>query len=477
MIPCPHMRSEVFQPVVFVRILILIFARVHNSHVATPPTYTSHFTHFTHRNQHVSLSTLVGDHQTHLDTLVLARSHVWNKPFCMMDRSWDIAAAAASGSSSHASRKRPHSQDHKHTKKLVRELSNPSTPLPPTFIAPIYMPLPKCKKIGSICAGMLSEHWALLGEDFEHTFVVEKCPLAKRFILDNAEVHAYHDDVSNDTLLKNVPSHDVLTAGFPCQSFSYAGHRKGSQDKRGHIYKYVLEAVQRSQPRVVLLENVVGLMTDHPEVAMDIVESLQSMVDSETGGPCYKVFLKTLNSQDFLPQRRERVFFVAIKLCGRPFASINMRWPTPTTPVPLASIWDTGSVKLQSYKRYPLPKQRTARAAVEKMLKLVHEWSVTDNVTPKTYPIIVDAGSSKLNYGLNVSPCLTRSRCNARMYWSLMHGRVLSVAELGRLQGFDVSAMRVRITEPQLGSLIGNAFSKPVWHAVYKAAIAASEGT
>lgn len=58
--------------------------------------------------------------------------------------------------------------------------------------------------------------------------------------------------------LKNV---DVLSAGFPCQPFSNAGSRKGVNDKRGDLYVSALNAVEKLSPKVVMFENVRGLLS------------------------------------------------------------------------------------------------------------------------------------------------------------------------------------------------------------------------
>src|SRR5688572_16668945 len=54
---------------------------------------------------------------------------------------------------------------------------------------------------------------------------------------------------------------DLLSAGFPCQSFSNAGLRKGINDERGTLYESALKAVEFYHPRIVLFENVRGLMS------------------------------------------------------------------------------------------------------------------------------------------------------------------------------------------------------------------------
>lgn len=59
---------------------------------------------------------------------------------------------------------------------------------------------------------------------------------------------------------KDIPEHDLLVGGFPCQSFSVAGHRKGFEDTRGTLFFDIARIAAEKQPKVLLLENVKGLV-------------------------------------------------------------------------------------------------------------------------------------------------------------------------------------------------------------------------
>ena len=353
-------------------------------------------------------------------------------------------------------------------------------PLSTNLAPPIYMPLPKVVRLGSVCSGMGSEHWAMPGvpQDFEHTFIVEINQAAHKFITDNMDVKFCFKDVQSKDFLDHIPDHDVLSGGFPCQSFSMQGLNKGAEDPRGRVYLSIVEAVRKRQPRIVLLENVPGLVTNHFETFDDLLRKLRSIQDPDTKRCCYKVFAKSLNSKDFgLAQRRERIYIVAIKTCGRPLDTINMKWPQPQKPVGLDLAFDVGATTLSTYKRYPKPKTKMGRKHITQVLNKVSKWSAAGHGPATSFPIIVDIGSSQFSYGHNICPCLTRSRTSQHGYWSLQHGRPLSLSEVGRLQGFDVSRMRINVSENQMGALIGNSFSVPVWGAVYKCAKAAAEGS
>ncbi len=105
-----------------------------------------------------------------------------------------------------------------------------------------------------------------------------------------------------------IPTFDILTAGFPCQPFSYSGLNQGFEDKiRGTLFFDVIRIIEHHQPKMFFLENVKGLKSHlNGETLQIIIKSLE-----EQG---YKVKWKVLNSLDFgLPQARERWYCVGYK--------------------------------------------------------------------------------------------------------------------------------------------------------------------
>ena len=106
---------------------------------------------------------------------------------------------------------------------------------------------------------------------------------------------------------KDIPDHDVIAAGFPCQSFSVAGKRGGFEDARGTLFFEVARIADEKKPKILLLENVKGLVGHDKGKTLDtIVKTL-----NEIG---YRVDFEVLNSKYFgVPQNRERIFIVAIR--------------------------------------------------------------------------------------------------------------------------------------------------------------------
>jgi len=101
-----------------------------------------------------------------------------------------------------------------------------------------------------------------------------------------------------------IPDHDLLCAGFPCQSFSIAGKRKGFEDTRGTLFFEICRVLRAKRPSYLLLENVKGLLSsDNGATFCTILKSLDDL-----GYDCQ---WQVLNSKNFgVPQNRERVFII-----------------------------------------------------------------------------------------------------------------------------------------------------------------------
>lgn len=110
--------------------------------------------------------------------------------------------------------------------------------------------------------------------------------------------------------VKEIPDCDILTAGFPCQPFSSAGNRRGVYDERGELYLECLRIIESKKPKVVLFENVKGLMSARHQSGVKLVEVIKC--DLEKLG--YRVNYNVLNSSDYgVPQNRERFILVGFR--------------------------------------------------------------------------------------------------------------------------------------------------------------------
>lgn len=105
----------------------------------------------------------------------------------------------------------------------------------------------------------------------------------------------------------DIPSCDIVTGGFPCQSFSTVNPTKDPFDDRANLYKQMVRVVKEKQPKVFVAENVKGMMTLHKGTIFRRVISA-----FEDAG--YKTSHSLLNAADYgVPQKRERVIIVGIR--------------------------------------------------------------------------------------------------------------------------------------------------------------------
>jgi DNA (cytosine-5)-methyltransferase 1 len=107
--------------------------------------------------------------------------------------------------------------------------------------------------------------------------------------------------------VSDIPEHDILFGGFPCQAFSICGDRKGFEDARGTLFFEIARILSVRRPAAFVLENVKQLRGhDGGKTLSVILRSLNSIG--------YTVDWRILNALDFgLPQKRERIFIVGFR--------------------------------------------------------------------------------------------------------------------------------------------------------------------
>ncbi|MDK2080111.1 DNA (cytosine-5-)-methyltransferase [Aliarcobacter butzleri] len=103
---------------------------------------------------------------------------------------------------------------------------------------------------------------------------------------------------------KNIPNHDILCGGFPCQPFSIAGLRKGFEDTRGTLFFDILRILKEKEPSAFILENVKGLKSHDKGNTFKVIESNLKQLN-------YEVYYEILNTKDYnIPQNRERIYII-----------------------------------------------------------------------------------------------------------------------------------------------------------------------
>lgn len=229
---------------------------------------------------------------------------------------------------------------------------------------------------------------------------------------------------------KDVPDHDLLCAGFPCQPFSIIGRRKGFEDFRGTLFFEIVRILEVKLPRAFILENVKQLTTiDHGRTINKILSALRSLG--------YQVDLKVLNALDFgLPQKRERVIIV-----GSLDKFTEFPWPVRKMKMkPLSKILETNPDE----KHLVSDRIRKRRQSSHKSNFKPGIWheNKSGNISSYPYSCALRAGAS-YNY-------------------LLVDGvRRLSPKEMLRLQGFPES-FKIVCTDSQTRKQAGNAVPVPL---------------
>lgn len=234
----------------------------------------------------------------------------------------------------------------------------------------------------------------------------------------------------------DIPDHDVLLAGFPCQTFSIIGDKKGFSDTRGTLFFNIEAILQEKMPAAFLLENVKNLKGhDKGRTFATIIQKLEQLG--------YHVHTTILNALDFgLPQKRERTFIVGFR------KNLEFNFPLPLGDPPSLSeiLEDSDSIDPALFASDTIVKKRLA--ALKKPAPVPSVWheNVSGNVSPRTFSCALRASAS-YNY-------------------LLVNGiRRLSPRELLRLQGFPES-YRIVVSYTHIRKQTGNSVAVPVIRAV-----------
>lgn len=238
----------------------------------------------------------------------------------------------------------------------------------------------------------------------------------------------------NEINPEDIPNHDILLAGFPCQPFSIAGKGLGFDDTRGTLFFNIEEILRVKKPQSFLLENVKRLTThDNGNTFKVILQKLRDLG--------YSVNYKVLNTLNYgLPQKRERIYIVGF------FEPLMFEFPSPPPKeqhVLLKDVLESKDKVESSYfvsERIRLKRLQSLKKEVPNP-SVWHE-NIGGNISPLTYSCALRAGGS-YNY-------------------LLVNGeRRLTGREMLRLQGFP-DEYEINIPYSQCRKVAGNSVSVPV---------------
>ena len=174
-------------------------------------------------------------------------------------------------------------------------------------------------------AGLGGFHVALQELGGEGVFAAEWDATLNALYQDNFDIKPWVDvnDLEDEaTIAREVPEHDVLTAGFPCQPFSKAGEQLGfGHTLQGKLFFKVLAILKEKRPRRFILENVPNILRHQNGETL-------ATIRKELGDLGYTVDVHKFSPHEFgVPQIRERAYFV-----GSLEGLEGFQWPTPARP-------------------------------------------------------------------------------------------------------------------------------------------------
>lgn len=230
---------------------------------------------------------------------------------------------------------------------------------------------------------------------------------------------------------------DLLTGGFPCQAFSYAGNKGGFEDARGTLFFELARAVNESRPKVFLCENVKGLSSHDGGRTLKVIKNTIAELGYTLIEPRV---LQAIKYQ--VPQKRERLIMIAIR---NDFAErVTYTWPSPFHRIMVlrdalfaGELYPTDVPESQG-QRYPEKKRR-----VMELVPMGGYWKDLPVELQKEYmggSFALEGGKTGMARRLSLDePSLTLTCAPAQKQTERCHPietRPLTIREYARIQTF-----------------------------------------
>lgn len=296
--------------------------------------------------------------------------------------------------------------------------------------------------IGTDCSGIEAPIEALkqLGIPYQHKWSCEIDKFARQSILANHPPEIMYEDITKRDH-STLPDVDIYVCGFPCQSFSLMGKKRGTKDPRSNIMMHCIDVIKKKRPPVCILENVKNFKYIEKGRPFDYLINELSEITDENGESVYNIYHDVYNTKDYgIPQNRERIYIVGIR------RDILFQQFVKPSPLPMQ--------ELQSYildtniYTYDIKNQ-----------------SLLNNLAKVNKDELNVVLSINYFYPMkHVTPTLT-TQCSKTFITP--YNRKLSIKECLLLQGFPVTFNQV-VSDYQLYKQIGNSMSVNVLKAIYQ---------
>ena len=260
----------------------------------------------------------------------------------------------------------------------------------------------------------------------------------------------FHEQPSGDITKidsKQIPVHDILCAGFPCQPFSIGGYRKGFEDTRGTMFFEIERILTDKKPKTFILENVMGILSHDEKNTINIIRKKLKSIG-------YDIFEKILDAKDFgLPQNRRRWFCVGFR---KDLDILTFDFPSGTKLT--KSVYDLLENDVTGHDVTKIAAKHI-KSHYKKFKKTSQSLTIASEVRPSRCSMrddgLVPCLTAKMGTGGNNVPYLVN------------HNRFVSLGECLSLQGFPKN---YKLTNNYSEALkqIGNSVTVPVIEEIIK---------
>lgn len=244
---------------------------------------------------------------------------------------------------------------------------------------------------------------------------------------------------------KDIPDHDILVGGFPCQAFSQAGLKRGFDDTRGTLFFEIARILKHKRPKAFLLENVRNLLNHDKKRTYKVIEN--TLI--ELG---YEVNLLVYKAKDFgVPQNRERIYIVGFdKSQVKNYADFK-------APIPPKTVTRVGDI-LESHV--------DSKYTISDALWAGHQRRKEDNkAAGKGFGYSLFNASSP--YTNTISARYYKDGSEILIEQQGKNPRKLTPREAARLQGFPDDFI-IPVSDTQAYKEFGNSVAVPVINAIAK---------
>lgn len=282
--------------------------------------------------------------------------------------------------------------------------------------------------LGTDCTGIDAAYFALKNVvatsnhdvTIDYKFASEIDIKLHEYLHHTTRPNIIYDDLTKRDLTE-MQGVDLYVAGFPCQTFSAIGNRKGFHDTRGTIIFHIIQYLRTYPPRVFILENVLGLKThDNGNTLHTILTSLHEAL------PDFQITCFDISPCDIgFPQSRKRLFIVGS--C----TEIAMANPSQPPIIKLASVL----LSREDAAKYHPTACRKLTAKYEEQLDRVSKFLIPNTI--QTVNLGLSSTYSQQVY-TDCAPCLTRF---CFTFYITSQERFLTSIEALRLQGFADSSV------------------------------------